>query len=189
MFTPETKSQIELLCANGISLDESISSFKTFTNRTGTLIPLAQNAQDAVNCPVVNELYRNVSHDVICTQIPMTIVWVFWTVVLYVTLGMIVYTLRGALFPAIIDDDYKDEEEEQPFDIGLKEDEKAYVNDEGDIVIPLKADTYEDHHDTLKRHKYYSKDGHDDQALMMLELENTFSTSTQTSSPKYYATV
>lgn len=184
MFTPETQSQIELLCANDISLDESISSLTTFINRTATLIPLAQNAQDAVNCPIVNELYRNLSHDVICTQIPITIGWIFWTVILYVTFGMIVYTLRGAVFPAMIDDD----EEEEPFDVGLKEDEKAYVNDEGDIVIPLKADTYEDH-DTSKRHNYYSKDGHDDRALMMLELENTFSHSTQTSSPKYYATV
>lgn len=94
------------------------------------------------------------------------------------------YTLRGALFPSIIDD-YDDHE---GYDLTLNENGMAYVNNEGDVVIPFNTND-ENGYEKSIRHKYYSQAGHEDQGLLMLELENTFSNSTDASSPKYFATI
>ena len=164
-----------------------VNSLKQFTNSTEILIPLAQNAQEAVDCPFINDLYRFVSHDVICTQIPITLGWIFWSIVLYIGLGMIVYTLRGALFPSIVPEN-KELDNVEVWD--LNENEMAYVNNEGEVIIPLRAGVADEHdEESTARHKYNSQAGDEDRALMMLELENTFSNSTDKSSPKYYATI
>lgn len=94
---------VELFCTKDVSMDQTFYSLQMIANVTETLIPIAQSAEDAIYCPTVNKYYRTISHDVLCTRIPIAFGWIFWTVVLYVIFGMILITFRGALFPSIED--------------------------------------------------------------------------------------
>jgi hypothetical protein len=108
MVTPDNLEQLESIC--GISLDETVSSIQNFTEVTEALIPLAHHAQDTIYCPTVNHLYRGLSHDFLCTRIPITIGWIFWSVVFYTFFGMFLFTFRGALFPSVDQNEFMMEE-------------------------------------------------------------------------------
>ena len=95
---------------NVISFNETIDTIQEFSQTTKTLIPIAQNAQDAIYCPTVNTLYRSLSHDLLCSDIPTTFGFIFGCFIFYILFGMVLFTFRGALFPCVDEEENQDKE-------------------------------------------------------------------------------
>ncbi len=83
-----------------------MSELQRFTVATESLLPIAESAREVIDCPKVNSMYLEFTHDLVCETVPITFGWIFWCVVLYSSFGMLVFTFRGALFPSVPNDEY-----------------------------------------------------------------------------------
>jgi len=59
-------------------------------------------------CQPINQIYTDFFHEGVCKNLPSALYTMFITIVLVLVFGMVIFTLRGAMLPNILDDEQDD---------------------------------------------------------------------------------
>lgn len=97
-----SQSDFEILCGGEEgSLDAFRSSLSSVDVAFNSFVIAAEGARDLLQCEPMNEIYKDFMHKDVCDSLPITITWMFSTMLSVVVLGMTVFSLRGALLPPL----------------------------------------------------------------------------------------
>ncbi len=73
-----------------------------------SFITITEQAVEFTECEPINQIYTDFFHQGVCRNLPSALYNMFITIVLVLVCGMVIFTLRGALLPNILDDEEDD---------------------------------------------------------------------------------
>jgi len=95
------QADLEIICGGTPgSLDNAKSLLDKSVGEFDTFVAITNKARDVLDCPRINGIFVDFTHDALCTNIPGTFAWIFSTMATVFVLGMGIILLRGALLPS-----------------------------------------------------------------------------------------
>jgi len=73
-----------------------------------SFISITEQAVEFTECQPINQIYTDFFHEGVCKNLPSALYTMFITIVLVLVFGMVIFTLRGAMLPNILDDEQDD---------------------------------------------------------------------------------
>jgi hypothetical protein len=102
----QNQRQFEVQCGGEEgSLDPLKSSLSSVEVSFSSFITAGEDTRNLLECGPIHELYKDFFYDGVCRNLPNTLFWMFITMLLVMSFGLIILTFRGALVPSLEDDD------------------------------------------------------------------------------------
>jgi hypothetical protein len=109
LLLDQNQAQWEQICggAEG-SLDGLKSNLGAVNLSFSSFIDVTDKCRDLIECSNINDIYTNLFHQGVCTELPNTQFWMLTTMILVLVFGMLLFTFRSALTPTLEDDEPED---------------------------------------------------------------------------------
>lgn len=142
LILDDSQKEFETMCdGDEGSLDGFKSSLSSVSNALSLLIFAAEDARNLLECKPINSMYEDFFHEGVCTSLPDTLYWMFVTMMLVVTFGMLILTLRSALVPSLTENEpenhyytVSEPHYENPRENFADDDEKSIIGDAEDLI-------------------------------------------------------
>ncbi len=100
------QATIEGICGGAPgSLDGVKGTLIVSAQKFSEFVTISENAVDILQCERLNDIFVDLFHDLLCTSTPLSLTWMFSTMMSVFILGMFMILFRGALLPSEGSDD------------------------------------------------------------------------------------
>lgn len=135
---------LSLLCCGNVNcLKPAITDMNSFVSSLESLSALSAQAEALLDCPTsISPLFQSTLNEGTCDLSMIATAWTLGTLLIVSILGMLVFTLRSAIFTLNRDKSPSDEEEEDDDggyapNKGFRQSPTAYDDDEDDYEHPV----------------------------------------------------